>query len=161
MIYLGADHGGFLFKETLKQWLDKWGLPYQDMGNTDFDEKDDYPQYAMVVAKKVAEDESQENLPSSWKDRSKGILSCRSGAGMVIAANKVKGARAVGVFDPKQAQHAREHNDANIIAISGDYTDQATAKLIIETFLNTEFSGEERHKKRLNQITEFEKKNFV
>jgi ribose 5-phosphate isomerase B len=93
---------------------------------------------------------------SSWKAQHKGILFCRSAAGMVIAANKVQGIRAVGVFDEKQAVHSRTNNDANILGISGDWTDENSAKQIIKKWLATDFSGDERHKRRIAQIADME-----
>jgi ribose 5-phosphate isomerase B len=86
----------------------------------------------------------------------KGILFCRSSGGVVIAANKVKGIRAVAAWDEKSAMHAREHNDANIIAIAGDWTDEESAKKIVKIFLETEFTKEDRHVRRINQIMDYE-----
>lgn len=157
MIYIGADHGGFKLKEKVKEWLSEWGYEYQDLGNRSYDKHDDYPQYAIAVAEKVAHDEGAGKVyPQPWKDRSKGILICRSSAGMVIAANKVKGAKAVSIFDEQAAIHSREHNDTNIIAISGDNINKEQVKKILEVWLQTEFSGEERHKRRIKQIEEYE-----
>ena len=146
MIYLGSDHGGFKLKEELKKFLEKKQYQFKDLGNTKSDKKDDYPDYAFKVAEKVASEKS-----------SFGILLCRSSAGMVIAANKVKGVRAVSVFDVNSAKHAREHNDANIIALSGDWINKKKMFKIVDVFLTTEFSGEERHVRRLKKIQEYEK----
>ena len=88
MIYLGADHGGFKLKEKIKQWLSEWKLPYEDLGAHKLDPEDDYPQFAFTVAEKVAQ---ADDMTQAWEKRAKGILVCRSAAGMVIAANKVKG----------------------------------------------------------------------
>lgn len=145
MIYLGSDHGGFDLKEKIKKWLTQEKYEWEDLGNKVYDPEDDYPQFAFAVAQKVA------------KERSKGILCCRSAAGMVIAANKVKGARAVTAFNAESAKHSREHNDANILALSGDWLDDYQAKAILEVWLNTEFSGEERHARRIKQIEENER----
>lgn len=144
MIYLGSDHGGFEFKEELKIFLQKKNYKFEDLGNVVYDKEDDYPDYAFKVAKKVASNKN-----------SKGILLCRSSAGMVIAANKIKGIRAVSVFDVKSAQHSRQHNDANIIALSGDWLDNKKMFKIIEIFLNTEFSNEERHIRRIEKINKY------
>jgi len=92
----------------------------------------------------------------AWKDRPKGILACRSAAGVVIAANKVKGIRAFTAFDVVSARHGREHNDANILALSGDWLTEGKAKRVLSEWLETEFSGAERHKRRLRQIEEYE-----
>ncbi len=166
MIYLGADHGGFELKEKIKKWLSEWGYQWEDLGNKVLDINDDYPEFAFRVAKKVAEDEvknqkskiksTSQNLKEDWKDKSKGILACRSAAGMVIAANKIKGIRAAAAFDEKSAIHSRINNDANILAVSGDWMDDDAARKVIKVWLETEFSEEERHRRRLAEIGNFE-----
>ncbi len=157
MIYLGSDHGGFDLKEKLKKWLTAWELPWEDLGNTIYEKEDDYPLFAFLVAQKVAEEEKQGKVfPTPWKERPKGILCCRSSVGMVIAANKVKGARAFATAVPMKAIRAREHNDANIIAFSGDWLEDFQVKKILKAWFETEFSGEERHIRRLKLIEEFE-----
>lgn len=158
MIYLGADHGGFELKEKVKKWLGEWGEAYADLGNKVNDAEDDYPEYSFAVAQKVAKDEEGKRFPFAWKDRSKGILICRSAVGMVVAANKVKGVRAAAVYDERMARLCREHNDANIIALSGDNLNDLIAKRIIRIWLDIEFSGEERHKRRVEAIKIFEEK---
>jgi len=158
MIYLGADHGGFDLKEKIKKWLTRWGYPWEDLGNTFYEKEDDYPKFAFAVAQKVVEEEKKGNqYPKPWADRPKGIITCRSAAGMVIAANKVKGARAATAFDVRSAKHCRLHNDVNILALSGDWLDEYHTKKILKVWLTTEFSGEERHIRRLEQIAEYEK----
>lgn len=157
MIYLGADHGGYQLKEKIKQWLAEWKLPFTDLGTHTLDPEDDYPEFAFAVAEKVgAEDDPR----LSWKKRNKGILACRSAGGVVIAANKVKGVRAVAAVDEKSARHSREHNDANILALSGDWMSEEVAKKAIKTWLDTEFSKEERHARRIKQIAEREEELF-
>ena len=156
MIYLGADHGGFDLKEKIKKWLTKWGYAWEDLGNTLYEIEDDYPIFARNVARKVAEEEKGNKYPKQWCDRPKGIITCRSAAGMVITANKVKGARCATAFDSRSAKHCRLHNDANILALSGDWLDEYQAKKILKIWLDTEFSGEERHIRRLKEIEEFE-----
>lgn len=147
MIYLGSDHGGFKFKEDLRIFLTKKGYEFKDLGNKEYDKDDDYPDFAFKVSKKVSE-----------STNNKGILLCRSSAGMVIAANKVKGIRAVSVFDIKSAKHSRLHNNANIIALSGDWLNKTKMFRIIEAFLKTEFSNEDRHVRRLEKIKKYESK---
>lgn len=156
MIYLGSDHGGFNLKEKVKMWLEEWGESYADLGNKIFDKEDDYPEYALAVGQKVAKDESGIRFPFAWRDRSKGILICRSAVGMVIAANKVKGIKAAAIYDERMARLCREHNDANIIALSGDSLNEIIAKRIIRIWLDIEFSGEDRHKRRIEAIKDFE-----
>lgn len=165
MIYLGSDHGGFELKEKIKKLLDnlykknidKEKYNYIDLGNFIYDSNDDYPDFAFKVAKIVSK---KDNPKLKWDKRAKGILFCRSSGGMIIAANKFKNIRAVSVFDVKSAKHSRLHNDANIIAISGDWTSFNDTKKIILAWLNTEFSNEDRHIRRLNKIMNFENKNF-
>lgn len=157
MIYLGSDHGGFDLKEKIKRWLNDWGYRCEDMGNTIYNQEDDYPRYAFVVAKKVADEEKKGlRYPAPWKDRPKGILCCRSAAGMVIAANKVRGARATAVFDVDYSKKTRLHNDSNILAIGADFLEELKIKKIIKAWLETEFTGEDRHIRRIGQISDYE-----
>lgn len=157
MIYIGSDHGGFDLKEKIKKWLTAEAYAWEDLGNQVYDPADDYPRFAFVVARKVA---NQQNLnldaDLSWKDRPKGILVCRSSAGMVIAANKIKGIRAVAVSSKQMAIQCRLHNDANVIALSGDWLQEGQVKEILQAWLNTQFSKEERHARRVRQIEENE-----
>ncbi len=141
MIYLGSDHGGFVLKEKIKLWLTEWGYSFEDMGALALDPTDDYPDFAFTVARKVVE--SPEN---------RGVLLCRSGGGMVIAANKIKGIRAASVYDEKSAKHGRTNDDVNIISLAGDWMSEAEAKTAVHTFLLTPFSNEERHVRRLQKI---------
>lgn len=151
MIYLGADHGGFALKEQLKQWLDQWQMAYTDLGAHSYDAEDDYPDFAFAVAQAVGQDPEQHM----------GILACRSAAGVVIAANKVKGVRAVAPLTTEAAQHAREHNDANVIGLSGDWLQPAEAEAITKTWLTTTFSNEARHQRRLDKISQFEQLQWI
>ena len=144
-IYIGSDHAGFELKERLKGWFEKKNIPYIDVGNHVLDPKDDYPDYAILLAKKVV------------KTGSLGILICGSAQGVCIAANKIKGARAAIPFSLKEARLSREHNDANIMCLSGWYAHMHTAKKMIEIFLTTPFSQEPRHVRRVNKIKKLEK----
>ena len=153
MIYLGADHAGFELKEKIKEDLLKKGHEVEDLGAHTPDKNDDYPDYAKAVAEKVAADGT-----------SKGILLCGSAEGVCIAANKVKGIRAVPVWDSLIAQKTREHDDANVLCLSGGQTLEPIpgtsfeeAQEIVETWLKTPFSGEERHIRRINKIHDLEK----
>lgn len=158
MIYLGSDHGGFDLKEKVKKWLTMWNYQFTDLGNTVYEKEDDYPHFAFRVAQRVSGEELEgRSFPYPWKDRPKGILVCRSSAGMVMAANKIKGIRAVTAFEKKGAEHSRLHNDANILALSGDWLDELMVQEILQVWLKTEFSGEERHARRIKQIADFEK----
>ena len=144
-IFLGSDHGGFELKEELKTWLKGKGYDAVDKGNIKLDPEDDYVDYAAAVAKSVAK----------TKD-GRGLLFCRSAAGMVMAANKINGIRAVAAFDVKSAKHSREHNDANVLALSGDWLDVKKAQEIAEAWLKEPFSTEERHRRRVRKIAALE-----
>ncbi len=144
MIYLGADHGGFKFKEKIKEFLKKNEIPFEDLGNIALEPQDDFPIFAFKVAQKVAE------------TGEKGILICTNGLGMCITANKVKGIRAVVVNSKKVAQQSREHLDANILCLGAHIISFLTAKKIIRIWLNTPFSQKEKYIRRLKQIEEKE-----
>lgn len=145
-IYLGADHAGFALKEKIKKWFTKKKIPFVDLGDQKLRPTDDYPDYAAKVARVVA------------KDKTLGILLCGSAQGICIAANKIKGIRAVAPFDPNEAVLSRKHEDANIICLSGWFFTLMKAKKMIGLFLNTPFSGEARHVRRINKIKRLEGK---
>ncbi|KUK79423.1 MAG: Uncharacterized protein XD95_0407 [Microgenomates bacterium 39_7] len=145
IIFIGADHGGFHLKEKLKKWLKEFANEIVDCGAFDLDPTDDYPLFAAKVAQNVV---SEKN--------SLGILLCRSGGGMTIAANKIKGIRAVEVFSEKTAAHAREHNHANVITLGADYLNFDETKIIIKAFINSVPSEDERHLRRIKQIEQLE-----
>lgn len=144
MIYLGADHGGFSFKEKIKEFLDELKVEYQDLGNLKFEPLDDFPDFALAVAKKVAE------------TGQKGILFCTNGLGMCIAANKIKGIRAVVPTTKKSAQQSREHLDANVLCIGAHVISFREARKIIKIWLETEFFRKEKYIRRLKKIQDIE-----
>ncbi len=144
-IFLGSDHGGFLLKEEVKPWLKEQGYQVQDLGASQFKPKDDYPQYAAAVGRQVVDN-----------DGSFGILFCRSGAGVTMAANKINGVRAVAANSKREAVHARTDNDANVISLAADWLDLDQAQIIISAFLNTDFSQKTRHQRRIRQIHQLE-----
>lgn len=148
-IYLGADHGGFAYKQELAAWLTATGYRVQDCGAETLVSTDDYPQYAAAVARAVAVD-------TAAHKSAVGFLFCRSGGGMAIAANKIAGARAVDVMDEKSAKHARNDNDANIATFAGDWLSLDQIKVLIAVFLATPASQEERHARRVEQIKALE-----
>lgn len=150
-VVIGADHGGFELKAKLKKFLEGKGYKVEDIGPHEFDKEDDYPDFG----KKVAEIVSKEG-PEIGQRNIMGILICRSAGGMLIAANKVKGIRGIPVYDEKQTFHARDNNDANIIGLSGDWTDEETAKKLVTLALETPYSGGERHTRRLQKIADME-----
>ena len=154
-IIIGADHGGYKLKEELKPFLEQLGYSIEDVG-TDSEESVDYPDYAFKVAEKVGNSSSGlDTFPPVV-----GILACRSAAGMMIAANKVKGVRAVAAFDETSAKHSREHNAANVLGLSGDWMAAEQAKKVVKAWLESPFTGEERHARRIRKIAEFEKRVF-
>lgn len=148
-IFVGADHGGFALKERAKGWLEARGLVVHDLGASQLDSEDDYPQYALAVAQAVRDQVGM------------GFLFCRSGGGMSILANKVPGIRAVTALTTQEVIKAREDNDANILNLAGDWLDEPTAQELMMTFIDTPFSGHERHQRRLEQIAAHEQRVFT
>lgn len=142
-IAVGADHAGLHVKEAIKAFLEGAGHTVTDAG-TWSEESVDYPDYAKKVAETVAGGEAE-----------LGILSCGSGIGMAIAANKVGGIRAAVVNDLITARSAREHNDANVLAIGGRLVDGTQAVEIVRAFLAAAFKGG-RHQRRIDKINEME-----
>lgn len=142
MIGIGSDHGGFELKEKVKKHLEERGLEYKDFGTYSADSCD-YPVYGRAVAKAVASGECD-----------RGILICGTGIGISITANKVKGIRAALCSDCYSAQATREHNDANILAMGARVLGDGLALKIADTFLDTPFSGDERHIRRISMIEE-------
>ena len=140
MIAIGCDHGGYELKQEVIAYLEKNGLEYKDFGCYST-EAVDYPVYAKLVAKAIQSGECE-----------KGILICGTGIGISITANKFKGIRAALCSDCFSAEATRLHNDANIVAMGARVVGPGLAVKIIDTFLNTPFSGEERHKRRIAQI---------
>lgn len=147
-VYLGADHRGFSLKEKIKEWLFDWGYEYEDMGAYELDENDDYTLYAGKVA----------TIVSDNKD-SLGILLCGSGVGVDIAANKVDGAYASIGKEKDQVRAGRKDDDMNILVLAADYTEETEAKDMVRVFLETEFDGLARHKRRLEEIRRIEENN--
>lgn len=145
-IFIGSDHGGFFTKEKIKKVLKEKGFEVEDCGAFEYDEKDDYPFFAINTAMQVAKNKN-----------SFGILLCRSGGGMAVMANKIKGVRAVECFDEKSTIHARKHNNANIGVFGADFIKEKNILKLVELFLKTKFSGVKRHKRRIKEIENFEK----
>ena len=148
IIYIGADHAGFKLKEQIKKYFKSQKIPFVDVGNTKFDKNDDYPDYAYVLSKRAV------------NDKTKGILVCGSSYGVCIVANKIKGARAVSIDNTKDAVLSREHNDANILCLSGWKMKSDEAVKIIRAFTKTPNSKAARHQRRLNKIKKLEDKIY-
>lgn len=142
-IALGSDHAGFLVKDAIKEHLLSAGCAVVDLG-TWSEESVDYPDFAVAVAQRVAA--GQADL---------GILACGTGIGMSIAANKVEGIRAALARDPSTARLAREHNDANVLALAARGTPAAQAITIVDAFLTARFAGG-RHQRRIDKITQLD-----
>ncbi|MBR6401010.1 MAG: ribose 5-phosphate isomerase B [Firmicutes bacterium] len=142
MIGIGCDHGGFELKNIIIEYLKKNNIEYKDYGTYSADSVD-YPVYAKKVANAVASGECE-----------KGILICGTGIGISITANKVKGIRAALCHDVASARLTRLHNDSNILCMGGRIIGPEHALAVAEAWLGTEFSGDERHKRRINMIEE-------
>lgn len=140
MIALGSDQAGFELKQEIIKYLEEKGLEYKDYGSYNADPVD-YPVYGKLVANAIVSGECE-----------KGILICGTGIGISIAANKVKGIRAAVCSDCFSAEATRLHNDANILAFGARVVGPGLAVKIADTFLNTEFSGAERHARRVGMI---------
>ena len=140
MLALGCDHGGYNLICAIKKYLDEKNIEYKEFGTFSTDSVD-YPIYAYKVATAVASGECE-----------CGILCCGTGIGISIAANKIKGIRAALCHDTFSAEATRLHNDANVLAMGARVVGPGLAVKIVDTFLNTEFSDEERHKRRIAQI---------
>lgn len=147
MIALGSDHGGYELKEEIKKYLDEKEIKYIDFG-TDSAERTDYPIYAKKVALSIQKNECD-----------KGILFCRSGYGMSVAANKYKGIRAAAVYDEEAAKFAKADDDINVITLGGDYLTVNQAICIIRNWLATDFK-EGRYLERIKMIEEIENENM-
>ncbi len=140
-IFLGSDHRGYEVKNHLSTVLANEGYSVTDLGPDHYDENDDYNDYAIKVAEAVKEN------PGAF-----GILVCGSAHGVAIQANRFRGIRAIAAYDDALARIGREHNDANILCLSADYIDNNKVDSIANIFLNTEFSGAERHQRRNNKL---------
>lgn len=145
-IYIGADHNGYEMKNELGQWLIKQGYEVTDMGAQLLNKDDDYPDIGVKVAEAVARN-TRENY---------GILVCGSGVGMSVMADKVPGIRAALIHDPKIAKVAQRDDDINILALGARFISLEQAKEVITKWLNTPFSQEARHQRRIYKITAYE-----
>lgn len=149
-VYLGSDHAGFELKTRLIEHLDKLGVETVDVGATSYDAVDDYPPFCIETARRVVED-----------DDSLGVVIGGSGNGEQIAANKVPGCRAALAWSEETARLAREHNDAQVIGIGARMHTVAAAFGIVEAFLATPFSDDERHSRRIAMLADYERTGAV
>jgi len=143
-IFLGSDHAGFELKNELKKFLEEFGYEVKDFGNDVYDEQDDYPDFILPVAQAVAKD----------PQNSRGIILGGSGQGEAIIANRIKGVRAVVVYDYNEniITLSRQHNDANVLSLGARFIDTSEAKSAVRVWLETPFSEDERHKRRIAKI---------
>lgn len=155
IIFLGGDHAAFELKEKIKKYLGELDYQIKDFGTHQYDPDDDYPDFVVPAAKAVAKNKE-----------SRGLVLGGSGIGECIAANKIKGVRAVRAWNMVSAKMSRWHNNANVLCLGGGQTVDKTqnvgltfaqAKSIIDIWLNTPFSNEPRHVRRLKKITYYEK----
>lgn len=142
MIALGCDHGGYDLKQIVIKYLEEKNIKYKDFGCYS-KESVDYPEFGKAAAKAVAAKECE-----------KGIIICTTGIGISISANKIRGVRAALCSNTLSAKMTRLHNDANILALGAGIVGNNLALDIVETFLNTDFSGDERHQRRIDKIEE-------
>ncbi len=142
-VIVGSDHRGFGAKQLVKAIVGQMGHECLDVGTDDANPVD-YPDLAYIAAKSVSE-----------KRADRAILICATGLGMSIAANKVRGVRAALCHDELSAQIARDHNDTNVLCLSGDQLGEVLLRKIVEAWMTTEFSGG-RHQRRVNKITAIE-----
>jgi len=144
-IVIAADHAGFNLKEKIKPFLEKKGFSIRDLGACS-KERCDYPKFAYNLAKEISE--------GRFKS---GILICKSGIGNSIVANKLPRVRAALCYNVRAARLSRQHNDSNVLVLGSGFVNEKLARRIISIWLATEFAGG-RHRRRLNQIREIEKK---
>lgn len=139
-IAIGSDHGGFRLKQKIIRHLEDRGISYKDVGCSD-ETSCDYPIFGIAAAEAVASGECD-----------RGIVICTTGIGISICANKVKGIRCALCSDTFSAKMTRLHNDANMLALGGAITGDLLAMDIVDVFLDTEFSGESKHVRRIGLI---------
>ncbi len=148
MIYIASDHRGFELKNALVDWLKSESKAVLDLGNLVLDPNDDYPEFAGKVAETVSAD-----------PEAKGIVICGSGVGVDVVANKFDGVRSGLGIEVDQVRSARSDDNINILSIASDFTDSAKAKELIKVFLATNFKGEDRFIRRLDEISDIEQDN--
>ena len=147
-VYIAGDHAGFVLKNKIGAWLEKGGYSVEDLGPFEYKKDDDYPDYAIPLAKKVAKDKG-----------SFGLVIAGSGIGECIVSNKVKGIRAVLFYgkSKKVLEISRKHDDANVLCFGAWFVNEKDAKKAVNLWLGTRFSGALRHKRRLRKVERFER----
>lgn len=147
-IGIACDHGGFELKNTISGFLKEKGYEVKDFGAYELNNADDYPDFVIPLAKAVA-----------LKEMERGIAICGSGVGAAVAANKVPGVRAALINEHFSAHQGVEDDNMNLICMGGRVTAFAAAEELVSTFLNAQFTGAERHKRRLAKVSALETKN--
>lgn len=140
-VAVGSDHAGFGLKASILRWLAEHGVPHLDVGAPAFDPEDDYPDHAGAVARAILEGESD-----------LGIMICGTGQGSCMAANRIPGIRGAACSDTFSARLSRLDNDANVLCLGARVVGEGLALEIVETWLNTAFSGDERHRRRIAKM---------
>lgn len=146
MIFIGADHRGFDLKVKISKWLAGRGYEFEDVGAYEYDRSDDYADYGISVAQKVAVN------PSSFR----GIVMCGSGVGVDIAANKVKGVRCGLGFEVDQVYAARKDDNINVLALAADNLTEEESYALLEKFFETDFVSSDKYLRRLEKISRYE-----
>jgi len=147
VVALGADHGGYSLKTELAPWLQSQGYEVLDLGAHSLDPADDYPDFAEATARAVVAGRAE-----------RGILICGSGVGASVAANKVPGIRACVCHDTYSAHQGVEHDEMNVLCLGGRIIGIELAKELAAAFLNARFTGEERHRRRMDKVAAMEQR---
>ncbi|MEK7579622.1 MAG: RpiB/LacA/LacB family sugar-phosphate isomerase [Patescibacteria group bacterium] len=151
IIYLATDHRGFQLKERIKEWLSEWGYKYEDLGAFEYNQEDDYPDFIRKAARAVAND----------PEHSRGIILGGSGQGEAMMANRFKNVRASVYYGPSMSsgqageeiiKMSREHNDSNILSLGASFLNEEEAKKAVKLWLDTKFTREERHLRRIAKL---------
>ncbi|OGC91621.1 hypothetical protein A2899_05305 [Candidatus Amesbacteria bacterium RIFCSPLOWO2_01_FULL_49_25] len=150
MIYIGADHRGFELKGVIEEWMKGRKYEFEDMGAYKYDRSDDYTDFAIEVAQRVAQ-----NPERNW-----GVVICGSGVGVEVAANKVRGVRCGLGFEPDQVYAARKDDNINVLALAADNVTEEEALKLVERFLETEFVETESYLRRIEKIIRYERQVF-
>ena len=143
-VTIGADHAGFELKTVVAALVEELGHDVVDMGAHTYDAGDDYPDFAAAVARRVAE------------EAGRGVIVCGSGVGATVAANKVMGVRASVCHDTYSARQGVEHDDMNVLCIGSRIIGEELAREVVTAFMEAEFSGEARHRRRLDKVLALE-----
>lgn len=141
MLFITSDHGGYRLKKQLTSFLDSLRVTYKDLGPYEFIEDDDYTDFVLPLVKEVQK--KQDNL---------GVVICRNGCGVSMFANKFKGIRSALSWDPKHAASTKNDDDTNVLALPADYIDLDTAKKTLVSWVETPFSNDDRHIRRVNKV---------